>query len=265
MSGEIVDIGPHEATIMLRGNGANRPLSAMIVRRLADEMSAGRWVYNGDPIRISPAGQLIDGQHRLHAVIRSGVMIRALVLRNIDAEVFDTIDSGKPRTVADALSVAGYSGTKYLSAVVKMVMQIEREWDDGTRISEGGSCRIGARETMYYITENPSVCEFAKPHETPVGRSSIGLAVMHIAHKKGYDCVADFWALVHSGAGLSVGAPALILRNTLMRSAIGKSRLTRRWECAAWIRAFIAHTEGRTLQKLYGDVDGLPKMKAVAK
>jgi len=59
-----VIITPEIAAAMLETNTMNRPLSMPHVRKLSDALLRGEWVVNGDAIRISSNGFLIDGQHR---------------------------------------------------------------------------------------------------------------------------------------------------------------------------------------------------------
>ena len=95
------------ATSLVRNNSNNRPLSPGTVKKYAKEMTLNNWVYNGESIKITKNNNIIDGQHRLHAVIMSGVSIETEVIENIENDVFDTIDVGRTRTNADIFSING--------------------------------------------------------------------------------------------------------------------------------------------------------------
>lgn len=47
-----------------------------VVTRYARDMAAGRWVMNGEPLILDPEGNLLDGRHRLAAVIEARVAVR---------------------------------------------------------------------------------------------------------------------------------------------------------------------------------------------
>lgn len=64
-----VTITPEKAKTLLVMNTKNRKLSRKLVQKYASDMAAGRWPYNGDPIRVSVSNVLLDGQHRLEACI----------------------------------------------------------------------------------------------------------------------------------------------------------------------------------------------------
>ena len=99
-------ITPEMAKAMLEKNIRNRNLNARRVTHLANQMRDGRWKFNGDTICIN-GEQLIDGQHRLAAIIESGTPIPAILVEGLPSDVFDTKDTGKPRTGADTLSAKG--------------------------------------------------------------------------------------------------------------------------------------------------------------
>src|SRR5690606_16390953 len=75
----LLTITPALADVMLRYNDANRPLSAATVRKYARQMGEGRWRLTKQPIIFSKSHKLLDGQHRLHACVESGVTIQAWV------------------------------------------------------------------------------------------------------------------------------------------------------------------------------------------
>jgi hypothetical protein len=49
----------------------------------AQQMRSGEWRFTGDTIKVNKSGGLMDGQHRLQAVIRSGWSGMQLVVTGI--------------------------------------------------------------------------------------------------------------------------------------------------------------------------------------
>lgn len=80
----------------------NRPLTKKWVESIALEMKRGRWKPNGKSIILSREGVIGDGQHRVNAVIKSGVTIYSHVYRRGNLEDFATWGWVKARTLADA-------------------------------------------------------------------------------------------------------------------------------------------------------------------
>ena len=68
-------------------------------------MQRGDWTFNGDSIRLSSDGVLLDGQHRLNAVVESGLPQHFLFIENMESEVGMTIDNGKVRNGGDTLAL----------------------------------------------------------------------------------------------------------------------------------------------------------------
>lgn len=55
-------------------NHRNRPIRRPYIRRLADTMLRDEWRgFNGDAYRFDEHGELIDGQHRFAAMVKSGM------------------------------------------------------------------------------------------------------------------------------------------------------------------------------------------------
>lgn len=80
-----------------------RNISKAHVKKLASDMANGRWVENGSTIVISKSGKLIDGQHRLQAVIDSGCTVPMCICSGVEDEAYVVIDSGKKRSTGDAI------------------------------------------------------------------------------------------------------------------------------------------------------------------
>lgn len=91
----------------------DRNVSEKHVKRLADDMRLGFWVVNGESIKINRAGEVVDGQHRLHACIKADKEFATLVVRDLptDEQVQYTTDSGRRRSIGDALKIRGESYT----------------------------------------------------------------------------------------------------------------------------------------------------------
>lgn len=102
-------VTPEFAAELLTRNTGNRKVIKTWVDQLAQDMTRGRWQENGETIIVSRSGKILDGQHRLLAVIKSGRPVYMLILFGIsdDRKVMASIDQGKNRTVANILQMAG--------------------------------------------------------------------------------------------------------------------------------------------------------------
>lgn len=103
ITGSMYEMTPKEAAFILEHkNPANRPFRPATVSQYAREMTEGRWCSAvTDAIGFTTTGELVNGQHRLSAVVESGVTVRFFIARNVPKEAFAYIDIGARRSISD--------------------------------------------------------------------------------------------------------------------------------------------------------------------
>lgn len=112
-------ITPQIAKEMLGANSKNRKVKADRVKKYAIDIELGKWVQNtGESIKIASSGELLDGQHRLMAIIKADKPIEMLVVRGLDENVFKVIDSGVSRSSADVLAIQGIKSQHACAAII---------------------------------------------------------------------------------------------------------------------------------------------------
>lgn len=114
-------VTPERAREWLATRGPNRALSRMNVAVLSAQLKQGLWLPTHQGIAFSPDGRLNDGQHRLTAIVETGIPAVLLVVRGVSEEAFQVVDRQNPRRLADTLSVIGRSNHKLLAATVRRV------------------------------------------------------------------------------------------------------------------------------------------------
>jgi len=102
-----------------------RSLNKNLVRKYARDMRDGAWTLSTDAIGFSKEGKLINGQHRLKALVESGVEGQFLVAEKIDAEAFANLDNVAKRTNYDRLSIIGSELTKKQSEIVTFLAKFK--------------------------------------------------------------------------------------------------------------------------------------------
>jgi len=121
---------PEEAVRLLEHNTLNRPLNDQHVKRLASQIIDGKWRFNGDTIKFSANGEILDGQHRLWAVVEAKMPIETIIVKGVEKDAFATIDTlRKPRNGADILALNG--ATKH-RAITSAALQWLLRWQRGT-------------------------------------------------------------------------------------------------------------------------------------
>lgn len=120
----VVVITPEMASEILRRNPDNRPLDKSLVTQLVGEIRNGGWQVTHQGIALDgplTTGNIVDGQHRLRAIMQSGVTTPVLVFENVPPATFSALDTGKRRTGGDVLALSGERDCTLLSATIRHV------------------------------------------------------------------------------------------------------------------------------------------------
>jgi hypothetical protein len=98
-------VTPELAKALLEKNHGNRNLRSHTAARYAAIMKAGNWIAAPEPIVLGKSGRVLNGQHRLSAVIMADVSATFCFITGVEEEAFKVIDRGMTRSTADALSI----------------------------------------------------------------------------------------------------------------------------------------------------------------
>lgn len=121
-------ITPEMADQLLTHNRNNRPISDQHVRRITEQIIAGKWKMNGDTIKISDTKNVLDGQHRLWAIVYAKTPVESLVVEGIPEDSFDTMDTiRRGRSGADVIALQGASvGRGTVAGALMWLLRIQR-------------------------------------------------------------------------------------------------------------------------------------------
>lgn len=117
---ETAMMNPEWAKQLLVKNSSNRPVRNNVVKKYEAAMLAGEWKRTHQGIAIAPDGTVLDGQHRLFAVQRSGCTVPMNVSYDCDPDIFTLLDCGVGRSAKDALKVMGVSNADVISTGTKI-------------------------------------------------------------------------------------------------------------------------------------------------
>lgn len=207
---ELVDVTPELAEFWLTQNEANRSVRRAIWKAYARDMAAGAWKLTAEPIKISPSGKLLDGQHRLHAVVESGATVQMFVAYDVPEDAQAAMDSGSKRTAADALALRGDSQTSLVAATARIALGVAYSPDSIGRYTATHA------EIMDWVDNYPDVFDAAafisSIHNRIKGcRPSMAaytlLMLSQIDHEQAY----GFWSSVAEQVGDYPGDPVVAL------------------------------------------------------
>jgi len=136
----------------------NRKISPSQVTKYAADMAAGNFMINNNAICFNEYGQLIDGQHRLQACVKAGVPFRSFVTRNLPADAYKVIDTGRPRDAKAALKYSHNGDPLYYSPDTVAVARAIYQWIPG---KDHVNRRPSISEIEAFITDNHFLIEVA--------------------------------------------------------------------------------------------------------
>lgn len=114
-------VTPEIARGYLSKNKNNRPVKKPNVLRLANEMKNGLWKEDtGEMIKISKSGNVLDGQHRLMAVIESGVSVFIHFAFGLEDDIFSVLDTGSLRNASDSFYVSGVKNSTSIPSIITL-------------------------------------------------------------------------------------------------------------------------------------------------
>lgn len=204
ITSEVVDVTPAIAERWLKKNAEdNRPISWPRVEMFATDMREGNWVLTHQGICFNAEGFLVDGQHRLQAVLSSQATVKMLVFKNPAGKYSDPLDRGKPRSIATILHMR--TATTAAINVLKML-------ENGVVAVKKGSIATLAETSVIY--EHHKVW-FENLESLSKGASSLpgGVrAALVWAMPVNPAKVREFAEQVLTGEMLKAGDPAYSLR-----------------------------------------------------
>lgn len=228
MKTEVKKITPEMAQELLQLNKSNRRLKEDVINVYAREMRRGEWKATGEAIKVSKNKRLLDGQHRLHAIVKAGIPVEMLVITGLEDEVFNVLDTGSTRTAADVLSIEKVSNPVLIAAVGRFIINYNNNIFSSQENNK--KTRPLNRDIQKFVYDNPEIMEIANsfskdlrkfkllPAATIVGMYYI-LSKIHIN-----DADAFFNKLI-TGLDLTDNCPIRVFRERLIRDQINKTRL----------------------------------------
>jgi hypothetical protein len=267
----IVTITPEHAEQLLRLNTHNRGVNHARVDQYAADMRRGNWQLNGEAIKVASTGQVLDGQHRLMAILDADQPIQTLLITNLPPQAQETMDQGRARQLYDVLKLRGEGDYCALAAAVKLVCLYER---DGLPYIAPFKASPTIHEALRTLERNPEIRDSvrltAKHKVRWVSYSS--LAALHylftIVDQEDAD---DFVLKLARGENLTAASPVWVLRERLIRDHAergNRAPISPRVKLAFLIRTWNAYRAGDQIVRLTwqggANADRFPRIEGLA-
>lgn len=240
-------VTPKMAQALLERNGGNRPViwtgATRSVAAYAGAMARGEWVLNGEPIIISSDGDLNDGQHRLHAVIESGVSVQMMITFGVERATRHTVDQGVARTHGHILSMFGEKNANVLATALAVLWTQDHGLTFHARPSTDQllatlAVHPGIRDAVL------EVAHFAA--EFRLSRGYIG-AAHYLCKRHNEFSAGQFLDALTTGTNIkTVNSPVARLRRMFTEHSAKRTRKTNVEQAGNYIKSYNQFLRGRT-------------------
>lgn len=211
-------ITPDVAEQLLKMNDNNRKVRVFRVSKYARAINLDDWGLTGQPIIIDWNGKLMDGQHRLMAVVETKASIWMLVVRGVDPKLMPLIDKGAARTAGDAFTWAGIQHANMSSAALRnliAILQNKKALRDPMTINSITDQELLDAYQLHETTITwaaPLSARVASAIKLPPAKYLTAMLLLRLD-----DCdpesIQSFTDQLVTGANLAEGSPILALRN----------------------------------------------------
>lgn len=262
-------------------NTRNRPLGKGDIRKYCLAMLSGEWELNGESLVLDDKGRLVNGQHRLAAIVLAGesdtdITVPVLVILGVKSKAFDTFDQGRSRSLSDVLSVNNEENANTLAAALRLLwlrlssakvaggkafrsatavnlLEEHKTLQDSVAFFVGTDDSTGLEQQTKEDADCDSkfsrICSLA--HAACLHYLMLNSGVEDAVSK-----VPEFWRGLAFGTAedgqtsLPTNDPRKKARTTLLKSASSETKLTRDGKIGVLIKAWQAFLDGEELSRI---------------
>lgn len=245
----MMTVTPDMARKWLQFNAGNRKVQKNHIEVIKRDILNGHWMLNAQPIcftedpvaasndNSAPKPRLLNGQHRLRAIVAADVPIEVPIAVGIPEEAFATFDTHAKRTVRRA-------GNRVDDRVLAAAGKLQWKEDNNLPLTGTGNTP-STTEIINTLNDHPDMAN-AFPRARRKGMTEIGSAgvmtyFIYRVTREHAEWGEDFLDGIEHGANLEKDNPILSLRNMAKGRRGGLSRaetltmLIEHWETyKAW-------------------------------
>lgn len=244
---EVMDITPDEASFVLDNlNNSNRNIDMSRVNMLVEDMVNGNFKDNGDVLRFDKYGQLLDGQHRLYAAMKSKTILKNIgVIMGLEPDVMDTIDRGKKRSVGDVAKLLGYKNAYNVTAMAALHAQYDR----GDFLF---STHVSMSDIEEYLKKYNDLYNYSLGKQRKMVSSGFRVAswfgmILALCYQYDAKKTDEFAEGLVSGGNLDIKDPRLMFRNYMYKTKARLDNYTKPYFIQTLIRTANKFFNGETV------------------
>lgn len=223
-----------------------RKLNTERAKRIAEHITSGRWEENGETIKISREGRILDGQHRLYACTVANQPIRSLVVYEVTDTVF--VDTGKARSASELLQHNGYANATTLAATAKW------QWlyENGKITDSGERAVASPDEILRIVKKHPTLLNAiatARQCDTICNTTPVAFAYYQFSQRDP-DLADLFISCLSTGLNLKNNDAVYILRQQFIKDTKSTKKMQTIHRLALIVKAWNAWRQNRTVSNL---------------
>ena len=247
----VVDVTVEAAVKWLEGNTHNRPIRDGRVSQYAGDIKAGHWRFTHQGICFDRNGTLIDGQHRLYAVLEANRPARMAVWVGMDPATHAFIDEGLSRSVVDVLRLSGNGNiSPYKAAAARRMVIGVRTFVTLSRQDQIDFIKEHDKALTFVIEE-----VFQKRKVQRVMPAPVGAVMARAFYHEDHDRLIEFGAIILDGITSSQkDVAAVLLRSWLLAGTPTDRSVSVAREALIYMkaqRALVAFIAGEQMRNLY--------------
>ena len=229
----------------------HRNVAPVTRQSYVNDMRRGEWLITHQGICFDDSGYLMDGRHRLRAIIESGVTVEMRVTYGVPAmqgkyNTFDAIDRGRTRSINSQLSIRHkIKNSSEVAAACSMIVHV----------CTGSNIKMTVQSTLdvysiYHESINFAIREISA---TKIFKSAGIIGTLSFCRECEEEKMSKFITQVGSGSNLQSGDPAYALRAFYI--------LNHGWHTSMFVNATMTAAkyffDGQKLFKVYSKRAGI--------
>ena len=225
----MMTVTPELAREWMQFNSGNRKVQKNHIDVIKRDILNGNWMLNAQPICFTgdpmaaandDTPRLLNGQHRLHAIIAADAPIEVPIATGIPEEAFATFDTHAKRTVRRA-------GNRVDDRVLAAAAKLQWKEDNNLPLTGSGNSP-SATEILATLERHPDISKgFARSRRrgmTEIGSSGVMTYFIYRVMREHAAMGEEFLDGIEYGANLDKDNPILSLRNIAKGRRGGLSR-----------------------------------------
>lgn len=239
-------ITPKVAERYLNMYAGNRKIVDTNVAYFASLIRAGRFRLTHQGIAFHVDGHLADGQHRLWAIIETGIAVEMFVARGLLDEDVLAIDNGRTRDLKDAAHYAGIEADAMAFSITKILAQGVTSDQRKVPAELVFEWYAFYKDGIDFAIKLRSECQPLKKKMTAPMAAAFARAYYGVDKEEMLESMAE---VIKTGQLASIAdRAALTLRDAWMTGRLG-ARKDQYFKTCAAIRAFVDRRPIKTLQR----------------